>query len=78
MAHEAVEADDGEFIMLAHVLKTTHAAIQEHRSNVAGEASTLPLMAATRYIASPRKQRSVIDSASNATKFVQSGVAKGV
>jgi hypothetical protein len=77
MAHEAVEADDGEFIMLAHVLKTTHAAIQEHRSN-SGAARYLPLMAATRYIASPRKQRSVFDSALNGVKFVQSGAAKEV
>src|SRR4029079_14812577 len=59
MAHEAVEVDDGEFIMIAHVLKTTHAAIQEHRANGAGDAALLPLLAATRYIASAREHRSV-------------------
>ncbi len=76
MAHEAVEADDGEFISLAHVLKTTHAAIQEHRSNAGGEGAVLPLLAATRYIASPRKQRAVRDSALSGVKFVASGVAR--
>lgn len=77
MAHEAVEVDDGEFIMIAHVLKTTHAAIQEHRSNGGGEAALLPLLAATRYISSPRKQRSVRDSALNGARFVASGLARG-
>ena len=76
MAHEAVEADDGEFIALAHVIKTTHAAIEEHRSNGEGDAALLPLLAATRYIASPRKQRSVRDSALNGVKFVSSGAAR--
>jgi nitrite reductase/ring-hydroxylating ferredoxin subunit len=78
MAHEAIEVDDGEFIMIAHVLKTTHAAIQEHRSNRLGEDGLLPLLAATRYIASPRKQRSVYDSALNGTKFIASGAARSV
>ena len=77
MAHEAVEVDDGEFIQIAHVLKTTHAAIQEHRSNE-GAAATLPLMAATRYIASPRKQRAVFDTALNGVKFVNGGAARAV
>lgn len=76
MAHEAVEVDDGEFIMIAHVLKTTHAAIQEHRANGEGEDAILPLMAATRYISSPRKQRSVRDSALNSEKFISSGAAR--
>jgi nitrite reductase/ring-hydroxylating ferredoxin subunit len=78
MGHEAVEADDGEFIMIAHVLKTTHAAIQEHRSNGVGRPRFLPLLAATRFIASPRKQRSVYDSAMNGTKFIKAGAARTV
>ncbi len=78
MAHEAVEADDGAFIMMAHVLKTTHAAIEEHRNAGGGPDAFLPLLAATRYIASPRKQRSVYDSALNAAKFVGSGAARAV
>ena len=78
MAHEAVEVDDGAFIMVAHVLKTTHAAIEEHRSAAGDPDAFLPLLAATRYIASPRKQRSVYDSALNAAKFVGSGAARAV
>ncbi|MFN0147171.1 MAG: Rieske (2Fe-2S) protein [Dehalococcoidia bacterium] len=78
MAHEAVEVDDGQFIMIAHVLKTVHTAIQEHRSDAGGAGAFLPLMAASRYIASPRKQRPVYDSALNAVRFVNSGAARAV
>ena len=78
MAHEAVEVDDGQFIMIAHVMKTVHTAIQEHRSDAPGAEAFLPLLAATRYIASPRRQRPVYDSALNALKFVNSGAARAV
>ena len=78
MAHEAMEANDGDFISMAHVLKTTHAAIEEHRNLGNGAESDLPLMAATRYIASPRKERAVYDAALNSVKFVRSGAARAV
>jgi hypothetical protein len=78
MGREATECDDGEFIMLAHVLKTTHAAIQEHRAMDTHPEADLPLMAATRYLSSPRKQNSVYDIALNAAKFVKSGAARSV
>jgi hypothetical protein len=78
MGREATECDDGEFIMLAHVLKTTHAAIQEHRAMDTHAEADVPLMAATRYLSSPRKQNSVYDTALNAAKFVKSGAARSV
>lgn len=78
MAHEAMECNDGDFISMAHVLKTTHAAIEEHRNLGARPEADLPLMAATRYIASPRKERAVYDAALNSVKFVRSGAARDV
>jgi nitrite reductase/ring-hydroxylating ferredoxin subunit len=78
MGREATECDDGEFIMMAHVLKTTHAAIQEHRAMDSHAEADLPLMAATRYLASPRKMNPVYDLALNAAKFVKSGAARSV
>jgi hypothetical protein len=84
LAREATECDDGEFISVAHVLKTSHAAIQEHRT-LAADAATgahaeadLPLMAATRYVASPHKINPVFDLALNAQKFVKSGAARSI
>jgi hypothetical protein len=38
----------------------------------------LPLLAATRYVASPRKQRSVVDAALNGYKFVHGGAARSI
>jgi hypothetical protein len=78
MGRDATECDDGEFIMMAHVLKTTHAAIQEHRALETHPEADLPLMAASRYLSSPRKQNSVYDTALNAAKFVKSGAARSV
>lgn len=78
LGREAAEVDDGDFISNAHVLKTSHAAIQEHRSMQGQADALLPLLAATRYVASPRKQRSVVDAALNGHKFVHGGAAKSV
>jgi nitrite reductase/ring-hydroxylating ferredoxin subunit len=78
MAREAVEVDDGSFIMTAHVLKTTHAAIEEHRALDGHVEAALPLMAATRYLSSPRKMEPVYDLALNGVKFVNSGAARSV
>jgi nitrite reductase/ring-hydroxylating ferredoxin subunit len=78
LGREAVEVDDGEFISTAHVLKTSHAAIQEHRALGTHPEAALPLLAATRYVASPRKQRSVYDLALNGVKFVSTGAARSV
>jgi nitrite reductase/ring-hydroxylating ferredoxin subunit len=78
LGRAAVECDDGTFIMIAHVLKTSHAAIQEHRRLGGHREADLPLLAATRYVGSPRKQRSVYDLALNGVKFVTSGAARSV
>jgi len=78
LGREATECDDGDFISMAHVLKTSHAAIQEHRQLESHPEAGLPLLAATRYVASPRKQNSVYDTALNAMKFVHTGAARSV
>jgi hypothetical protein len=78
MGREGTEVDDGEFIMQAHVIKTTHAAIEEHRQMGAHAEADLPLLAATRYLASPRKMEPVYDLALNAVKFVTTGAARSV
>jgi nitrite reductase/ring-hydroxylating ferredoxin subunit len=78
LGREATECDDGEFISVAHVLKTSHAAIQEHRALGTHAEADLPLLATTRYIASPHKINPVYDLALNATKFVRSGAARSV
>jgi nitrite reductase/ring-hydroxylating ferredoxin subunit len=78
IGREAVENDDGQFISAAHVLKTTHAAIQEHRALERHPEADLPLRAAARYLASPRKQTAVVDLALNGVKFVASGAARSV
>lgn len=63
---------------MAHVLKTSHAAIQEHRQLGTHPEADLPLLAATRYVASPRRMAPVYDLALNAMKFVTSGAARSV
>ncbi|MDA0352564.1 MAG: Rieske (2Fe-2S) protein [Chloroflexi bacterium] len=61
LGREAIEADDGRFIQQAHVLKTCHAAIEESRLLGGHPEADLPLMAATRFAATPRKQLAVYD-----------------
>jgi hypothetical protein len=80
LGREGAEVDDGDFISNAHVLKTSHAAIQEHRVMLAESNADafLPLFAATRYVASPRKKRSVVDAALNGYKFVHTGAARAI
>jgi hypothetical protein len=78
LAREATECGDGEFISVAHVVKTSHAAIQEHRALDTHPEADLPLLAATRYVASPHKINPVYDIALNAMKFVKSGAARSV
>ncbi len=71
LGREAVEADDGRFIQQAHVLKTCHAAIEESRLLGGHPEADLPLMAATRFAATPRKQLAVYDQALNAARSTQ-------
>lgn len=68
LGREAVEADDGRFIQQAHVLKTCHAAIEESRLLGRHPEADLPLLAATRFAATPRKQLAVYDQALNAAR----------
>ena len=68
LGREAVEADDGRFIIQAHVLKTCHAAIEESRLLNGHAEADLPLLAAVRFAATPRKQLAVYDQALNAAR----------
>jgi len=49
-------------IMVAHVVKTARAAVEESRALGAGPQSVEPLAAAARFVASPKRERFVIQS----------------
>ena len=76
LGREAVEADDGRFIQQAHVLKTCHAAIEESRLLGGHPEADLPLMAATRFAATPRKQLAVYDQALKAVRSTRPSPAR--
>ncbi len=59
----------GSFIVMAHLVKTSQAAIQE--ADVIG--SALPLAAASRFLAAPRLERFVARSAAESADFVRTG-----
>lgn len=67
---EASLADrSGAFIVTAHLIKTTRAAIEE--AAVIG--SDLPLLAAARYLASPKRERFVSRNVTESVEFVRTG-----
>lgn len=59
----------GSFIVLAHLVKTAQAAIEE--SEVSG--SALPMAAAARFLAAPRLERFVARAAAESADFVRTG-----
>jgi len=72
-APELLEASlrdpSGAFIVLAHLVKLIFAAIEESEST----GSDLPLLAAARYLASPRQEAFVVRNVEESLAFVQSG-----
>ena len=65
----ALDDRSGAFIVVAHLVKTAHAAADEARST----GSMLPLAGAARFIAAPRVERFVAASVSEAIDFVTTG-----
>lgn len=65
----ALDDRSGAFIMVAHLVKTAHAAAQEARAT----RSMLPLAGAARFIAAPRIERFVAAAVSEAIDFVNTG-----
>lgn len=65
----SLEDPSGAFIVLAHLVKLTRAAVEETEST----GSTLPLLAACRYLASPRHEGFVGRNVHSSLDFVRSG-----
>lgn len=65
----ALDDRSGAFIVVAHLVKTAHAAAEEARST----GSMLPLAGAARFIAAPRTERFVAAAVSEAIDFVTTG-----
>lgn len=69
LARAALADGAGSFIVLAHLVKTTEAARREaRRRNTA-----LPLAAAARYLASPRRERFVASTVAESLDFLRVG-----
>jgi hypothetical protein len=67
---EAALADSaGSFIVTAHLIKLTKAAIEEAETT----GSDLPLLAAGRYLAAPRLERFVSRNVIESLDFVKTG-----
>jgi nitrite reductase/ring-hydroxylating ferredoxin subunit len=70
-------ADSAEIpIMLAHTIKTTFAAIVEYQELKDHKLKVLPLLAAIRFLAAPKRQRWAYYNALQAIDFVAKGQAK--
>ncbi|MGI9604897.1 MAG: Rieske 2Fe-2S domain-containing protein [Acidimicrobiales bacterium] len=65
----ALDDRSGAFIVLAHLIKLTQAAIEETEST----GSDLPLLAATRFLAAPRLERFVARNVADSIDFVRTG-----
>ena len=65
----AFDDRSGAFIVVAHLVKTAHAAADEARAT----GSMLPLAGAARFIAAPRMERFVATSVSESIDFVTTG-----
>ena len=59
----------GSFIVMAHLIKLTKAAIEEAEAT----GSDLPLLAATRFLAAPRLERFVHSNVAESLEFVRTG-----
>ena len=69
LTRAAFDDRSGAFIVVAHLVKTAHAAADEAR--VTG--SMLPLAAAARFIAAPRMERFVAATVAESINFVETG-----
>lgn len=65
----ALDDPSGAFIVLAHLVKLTYAAIDESAST----GSPLPLLAAARYLSSPRREGFVAPNVDESLEFVRTG-----
>ncbi len=65
----ALNDPSGAFIVLAHLVKLTYAAIEETEST----GSLLPLLAAARYLSSPRREAFVSRNVDEALDFIRTG-----
>ena len=65
----ALNDPSGAFIVLAHLVKLTYAAIEESEST----GSPLPLLAAARYLSSPRREGFVARNVDESLAFVRTG-----
>ncbi len=66
---DAMDDSGGSFIVVAHLVKTVRAAIEE----AAATGSSLPVTAAQRFIHGQRRERFVARNATEALRFVRSG-----
>jgi hypothetical protein len=69
LARAALADRAGSFIVLAHLVKTAEAA----RTEAEATGSSLPLAAAARLIASPRRERFVAAAVHESVRFVETG-----
>ena len=69
LTRAALDDRSGAFIVVAHLVKTAHAAADEARAT----GSMLPLAAAARFIAAPRMERFVAASVAESIDFVTTG-----
>ncbi len=69
LVHAALNDPSGAFIVLAHLVKLTWAAIDESAST----GSSLPLLAAARYLSSPRREGFVAPNVDESLAFVRTG-----
>jgi nitrite reductase/ring-hydroxylating ferredoxin subunit len=69
LTRAAFDDRSGAFIVVAHLVKTAHAAADEARAT----GSMLPLAGAARFIAAPRMERFVATSVSESIDFVTTG-----
>jgi nitrite reductase/ring-hydroxylating ferredoxin subunit len=73
LTQAAAEDNSTASIMVAHAVKTTTAAIAESRADAAGR---VPIAAAARFLAAPKRERFVYQATLEAIDFIQ-GRAKG-
>ena len=73
LAQASLDDRAGSFIVAAHLIKTTEAA----RREAARTASSLPLAAAARFLASPRLERFVAANVAESVDFVTTGRPPG-
>jgi hypothetical protein len=71
----AAEDHSAAPIMVAHVVKTAQAAVAESRALGAGQGSAEPIAAAARFLASPKRERFVSQSANAAITTRRRGAA---